>query len=129
MIQPRQQEGFSVVEMIISMMILSVGILAMGASTGHIMSQIQASELRTERMTAVRQSAEVLRGTAWDDLEATCDTALTDLFTDHMAVSCRVKVVDSNLKSLTVITTGPGFVRAKLEPVVVDSMNIGIARP
>jgi hypothetical protein len=49
--------------------------MAMGASTGFILNQVRASELRTDRMIAVRQVTEQLRGTPWVNLTGECDEA------------------------------------------------------
>jgi len=120
--------GFSLVEVIVAMMILSIGILAMGASTGHVMAQIQAAELRTERMGAIREAAETLRGTQWSSLETKCsDTA--DLATEHYAVSCSVLRPSSNLKLVQLITVGPGFESGKFASTVADTFAISIANP
>ena len=124
-----QRSGFSLVEVIIAMMILSVGILAMGASTGHVMAQIQASELRTERMGAVREAAETLRGTAWGSLESTCSSVPDNFGTDHYTVRCSVQRPSTNLKLVQLITTGPGFLSGKFTTSVADTFAISIANP
>lgn len=125
----RQQPGFSLVEVIIAMMILSVGVLAMGASTGHIMAQIQAAELRTERMGAVREAAEILRSTDWDALETACQNASDNFGTTNYALTCSVEQPETNLKRVHMITTGPGFKSGKFTTTVVDTFEISIAEP
>lgn len=125
----RRPNGFSLIEVIVALMILSVGILAMGASTGHVMAQIQAAELRTERMSAVRQAAETLRGTAWGILEVTCSNAGSTFDTDHYDVSCTVDQPSSNLKAVRLITSGPGFTRGQFSTTVADTFVISIANP
>jgi prepilin-type N-terminal cleavage/methylation domain-containing protein len=124
-----RQPGFSLVEVIIAMMILSVGILAMGASTGHVMAQIQAAELRTERMGAVRQAAETLRGTSWDSLEQACANAGTTFGSRNYTLSCSVHQPSNNLKEITLVTVGPGFQGARFTTTVADTFAISIARP
>ncbi|MFO7892285.1 MAG: prepilin-type N-terminal cleavage/methylation domain-containing protein [Longimicrobiales bacterium] len=124
-----QRSGFSLVEVIIALMILSVGILAMGASTGHVMAQIQAADLRTERMGAIRESAEILRGTAWGSLETACANAGTNFGTEHYTVRCSVLRPSSNLKRVQLITEGPGFRSGKFTTTVADTFAISIANP
>lgn len=121
--------GFSLVEVIIAMMILSIGILAMGASTGHVMAQIQAAELRTERMSAVREAAETLRGTQWTSLESVCSSAPAGFGTEHYTVSCSVLRPSGNLKVVQLITSGPGFESGKFNSTVADTFAISIANP
>ena len=121
--------GFSLVEVIVALFILSVGILAMGASTGHVMAQIQAAELRTERMGAIRQTAETLRGTGWDLLETTCNNAGSTFDTDNYSVSCTVSLTGSDLKKVQMITSGPGFIAGQFNTTVADTFAISIANP
>lgn len=125
----RQQPGFSLVEVIIAMMILSVGVLAMGASTGHVMAQIQAAELRTERMGAVRETAELLRSTDWGSLEAACTSASDNFGTENYSVACTVDQAEKDLKRVEMITVGPGFRSGRFATTVADTFTISIARP
>jgi prepilin-type N-terminal cleavage/methylation domain-containing protein len=124
-----RQAGFSLIEVIVAMMILSIGILAMGASTGHVMAQIQAAELRTERMGAVRETAETLRGTAWASLESTCAGDMSGFGTEHYTVSCSVLQPSSNLKVIQLVTVGPGFEAGKFTTTVADTFAISMANP
>lgn len=123
------ESGFSLIEVIVAMLILSVGILAMGASTGHVMAQIQASELRTERMGAVRQAAEMLRGTEWGSLENACQAAGETFGTDHYDLACDVQLVSGNLKQVNLVTAGPGFRDGRFDTTVADTFAISIANP
>ncbi len=123
-----RRAGFSLVELIIALLILSVAILAMGASTGHVMAQIQAAELRTERMSAVRGAAEVLRGTAWGSLTTVCQSGSDDFGTDHYTVSCTVTQPSTNLQVVQLVTVGPGFVAGKFTTTVADTFAISIAQ-
>lgn len=129
MTKETQPSGFSLIEVIFALMILSVAILAMGASTGHVMAQIQASELRTERMGAVRQAAETLRGTAWGSLETVCQAANQDFDTDHYDVQCSVQLAAEDLKRVDLVTVGPGFRNGRFAATVADSFAISIASP
>lgn len=123
------RSGFSLVEVIIAMLILSVGILAMGASTGFVMNQIHASQLRGERTAAVRQTSEILGGTDWASLEKVCsNTSSTPFVTGSYEVRCEVGVTD-NLKRVRLITSGPGFTSGQFETVHVDTFVISLANP
>lgn len=129
MTQHSQPSGFSLVEVIIAMLILSVAILALGASTGHVMAQIQASELRTERMGTIRQAAETLRGTAFGSLENACSTAGSTFGSDNYSVSCTVQQPSEDLKLVTLVTVGPGFQSGRFNTTVADTFAISIAKP
>lgn len=123
-----RREGFSLIEVIIAMLILSVGVLAMGGATGYVLSQVRASQLRTDRMTAVHEVTERLRAVDWDDLEAAC--AGTPFSVPPYTVSCQVSRPpgSNNLKRVDLISTGPGY-RAGRVQAVADTMMMGVARP
>lgn len=126
MIEHSQRPGFSLVEVVIAMLILSVGALAMGASTAFVMNQLQASQLRSERMGAVRQAAEILGGTDWSTLESTCtDETLT---TDNYTVQCSVSQ-SGNVKRVRLITVGPAFRSGAFVPNAADTVAISLAQP
>lgn len=121
----RIREGFTLVEVIIAMVILAVGILAMGASTGYIVTQVAVSDMRTNRMAAVREVAERLRATDFDDLGASCGGNFT---VGSYTVSCSVSNVNIRLKRIEMVTTGPGYQTGYgIKPSVADTFNISIA--
>lgn len=127
MITRSDRSGFSLVEVIIAMLILSMGVLAMGASTGYVMNQIQASELRTERMATVRQAAEILGGTEWSALPGVC--ADDGLFhTRHYRVDCELRQ-DANVAVARLITVGPGFRAGRIDLAMEDTFAVSIAEP
>lgn len=125
----QKQNGFSLIEVIVALMILSVGVLAMGASTGHIMAQIQASQLRTERVALVRQAAETLRGTAYGSIENVCSAASTTFGTEHFDLDCIVTQPANNLKRVDLVSVGPGFQAGRLVASVQDTFAISISEP
>lgn len=129
MTKETQPAGFSLIEVIFAMLILSVAFLAMGASTGHVMAQIQASELRTERVGALRQAAETLRGTAWASLESVCAATNHSFDTDNYDVQCTVQLWTEDLKRVDLVTVGPGFRNGRFTATVTDSFAISIANP
>jgi prepilin-type N-terminal cleavage/methylation domain-containing protein len=124
-----RRDGFSLIEVIVAMVILSVGILAMAASTGYVLSQVRAAELRTDRMNAVHQATERLRAVKWDQLETVCSGQ--PYVADHFTVSCTVSRPPGaiNLKRVQMVSTGPGYRGGKLLPSLADTMTMGVARP
>lgn len=119
--------GFSLVEIIVALLILSVGILAMGASTTYIFTQVRASQLRTERMTAVNDAAEVLRATPFPSLGTACEGQTFD--SGRYLVECSVLPSGSpSLRILELVSTGPGYRSMTMDPAVVDTFVISIAQ-
>jgi uncharacterized protein (TIGR02598 family) len=122
------RDGFSLIEVIIAMIILSVGILAMGASTGYVLSQVRAAELRTERVNAVQHVAAQLRAVNWADLENACAHSYA---VDAYTVDCSVSVPPGaiHLKRVELVTTGRAYRAGRLITNAADTMLIAFARP
>lgn len=122
-----RRDGFGLIEVIIAMLILTVGVLAMGASTGYILNQVRASEFRTERVTNVRGAAERLHAMTWEDLTTTaCPTTVVS--TDRYEVRCEL-TVSGNLARVRLISEGPAYVGGRLRVDAVDTTVMSIARP
>lgn len=121
------RDGFSLVELIVALVILSVGILSMGASTGYIMNQIRLSELRSERMAAVRQAAEIVRGHAWTEVGQLCADSTFRL--EQFEVSCRVTTPSTTLQRVQLVSTGPGYEGGRFVQGVVETFAISLAQP
>src|SRR5207249_3712424 len=66
----KNQSGFSLIELIIAMMILTFGMLAMGATMGYMNTQVRVANLQTDRIAAIGQVADQVRA------HSTCPTAV-----------------------------------------------------
>jgi prepilin-type N-terminal cleavage/methylation domain-containing protein len=123
-----QRGGFSLIEVIIAMMILTVGILAMGASTGYVLNQVRASELRTDRGIAVRQAAEMLRAEPWNALLNGCGSTVAVETDDRYTVRYECPAVQGNLVRVHLISVGPGYTGPRVALGVTDTTVINIRR-
>jgi prepilin-type N-terminal cleavage/methylation domain-containing protein len=123
-----QRDGFSLVEVIIAMMILTVAILAMGASTGYVLTQVRSSELRTDRVAAVRQAAEVLRGEPWAALINGCGSAVDVDTGDRFTVTYECPQVRDRLARVHLISVGPGYAGRRFVIAAHDTTVINIRR-
>jgi prepilin-type N-terminal cleavage/methylation domain-containing protein len=63
---PGDRDGFSIVELIIALVILTVGMLALAAGSGYTTVEVRTSALRTQRTAAVASVVEQLRSRAFD---------------------------------------------------------------
>lgn len=120
------RSGFSLVELIVALLILSVGIFAMGASSMFVLAQVRASQLQTERATAVRDAAERLRGMPWSTLETECPTRT--FVSGPFTVECSIMPAGPSLRVLELVSWGPGYRSAKLVQEMADTFVISIAR-
>jgi Tfp pilus assembly protein PilV len=119
--------GFGLLEVILSMLIITVGILAMGISTVHVLGLVNTSRLTTERGVAVREATELLRATDWDDLEAACDTATFSA--GHFSVTCTTSQPETLLKKVQLISIGPGYGSAERLEEIAETTAILLAEP
>ena len=62
------ERGFSIVELMIALVILTVGLLSMAATTGYVATEVRAGDLRTERAAALQQVIENLKAMPFSSL-------------------------------------------------------------
>jgi len=118
--------GFSLVEVIVAIVVLSVGMLAMAASTGYIAAEVRSSTFETQRAVARRQVIEELRAIPFDSVK----TSLSPRTVGRYQLEWRVASVNTNLKSVLVIANGPAVRRASGgRQTVEDTAFVQIARP
>jgi prepilin-type N-terminal cleavage/methylation domain-containing protein len=62
--------GFSLVEVVVAMLVLTVGLLALAAGTGWVIRSVEVARIETARSAALQSGIEQVRGTPFDDLAA-----------------------------------------------------------
>lgn len=124
---PARREGFSLIEVIVALVILTFGVLAMGAAMGYVVTSVQISNLRTQRSMAVQQGAERLYSTSFDDLEDKAEGDADEV--GDFRVWWDVTNQSSNLVEIDIITDGPGYKSGTgwLESAV-DTFTLSLAR-
>lgn len=122
-----RREGFSLVEVVVSMLILSVGVLAMGGSTGYMLSQVRLAGFMTDRNVAVREVGERLRAIEWTDVPATCNT--TTFNVGDYSVTCTTQQLGVHVQRVDLVSVGPGYVSGKVVTEVPDTTAIILAEP
>ena len=94
--------GFTLVEVIVALIILTVGVLGLAATTIWVVRQSTLAELTTERSAAVQTVVEQLRASDYASLAAGSDTV------GRFDVTW--SIVDGNRSKLvTLVTVGPGL--------------------
>ena len=125
---PAARAGFSLVELIIALLILTVGIFALGASSMYVLAQVRASELRAERTVAVRDAAESLRAVPWPSLPDEC--ANRTFQSGRYSVRCTVLPSSSiSFRVLELVSEGPGHLNQDVVQSAQDTSVISIAQP
>lgn len=121
------QGGFGLMEVILAMLFITVGIMAMGASTVQVLALVTHSELTTERGVAVREASERLRATPWNALETACDTST--FASERFTVTCTTTRPQNQLKKVRLISIGPAYgTNGRLEEAA-ETTAILIAEP
>lgn len=95
--------GFSLVEILVALVILTAGILAMMSTTGFMTLQIQSADLDTERAMAVQEAIERVRATPFTALA----NQTSPLQIGRYEVVWTAQDSTENLKIVTITTTGP----------------------
>ena len=119
--------GFSLVEVLVALVILTVGVLGLAGTTVLVVRQVTMADLATERAAALQSVVEQLRATPYDDLAAGSETVgLFSVSWTPAALSTSTMV--------RVVTTGPGLETGTgsmpyLAGSVVDTFNYRIIEP
>ena len=109
--------GFSLVELVIAVIVLTFGVLGLAGTTALVVRQITLSDVNTEREAALQTVVERLRATSTGSISSGSTTVGS--YTIGWAVTD-----SSNAKSRTVrvITTGPGMDRTTAVPQISASV-------
>lgn len=119
----RARGGFSLVEVIVAIVILSIGILAMAATTGYVFTRLRDSGVSTERMLAVQQAVEQVRAMPYS---AVRDSSL--IIGDY-EISWDVDEPSSRMKQVVIVSVGPGYAGGEWSSTARDTVVIRLFKP
>ena len=122
------RSGFSLVEVVFAVLIMSVGLLGMAATTTTLVHQANISELRTRRALAMQQGVERVRAFLYDSLSSGSDSS--GVFEVSWSTTAEADLV----KTVQIVTEGPGLVSRSGAPPVIrqnvpDTLNYRVVRP
>jgi prepilin-type N-terminal cleavage/methylation domain-containing protein len=99
---PAPEAGFSLIELMIALLILSIGILGLAGVTAYSIQKVTVADLDTVRGAALQSVVEQLRATPRDSLKDGVDTV--------GVFDVAWSVVDNGSYSMVeIVTTGPGL--------------------
>ena len=101
--RPMADGGFMLVELLVALVVLTVGILSLGLVAGGINQQVKASDISVERSASLRAAVEEIRATPFEDLASGSVTI------DAYAVSWTITASASSYKEVEIVTIGPGM--------------------
>ncbi len=120
-----RRDGFSVVELLVSLVVVSVAVLALAMALGYLVLQLRAADTRTERTMAVEQVQERLRGMDFDEVttisEGSADTV------GGYALWWEIDSQSATIKRITIYSRGPGMDTAGLNLTMRDSSSMAVA--
>lgn len=118
--------GFSMVEVIIAMVILTIGVLGLAGMTGYIVRTSTLADLMTERAVAFQTVVDRIQSMDYDNVTTGADSV------GVFAVSWTAVDDGAQNKIVTVVTQGPGLDGSGSAPVmgnnVVDSFTFRVLR-
>jgi len=94
--------GFSLVEVIVALMVLSIGILGMAAGAGWMVRVAHFGELETRRSAALQSAVETVRAQPFDQV-----VSASESFGD-VTVSWTPGPAGTNARSVEFVVVGPG---------------------
>ncbi len=119
--------GFSLVEVIIAMLVLTMGVLAMAGTTALVVRQTTIAQSTSERAAALQSTIERLRGMDFDSLANGSDSV------GPFAVSWTV-TGGPPISTVTIVMTGPGLTPVAgslpvMSTTAVDSFTYMVVHP
>ena len=124
----RGEGGFSLVELVIALVILSVGILGLAGTTMYMIRQVTLAEVTTERANVYQQIIETVKSLPYDSISAGADSLGN--FRYRYTV-----VAGSQSKTILIQMIGPGMKRLiagqtpAMSPQVTDTVIFSVIKP
>lgn len=126
---PPRQGGFTLVEIIVAVIVLTFGVLGMAGTTAYIVRQVTLAEVTTRRAAAVQDVVERLRAMPYEDMSSGQDSV------GPFGVRWLVVQDGGRSSTVTILTRGPGLYSDASSPFpmlrdgVVDTFVYRIIRP
>lgn len=112
----QNNEGFTMVELIVAILILAIGLLGLAGTTGFVVRQTTFAEVTTERSMALQSVVESLRAQPYGSLGSGSSTV------GPIQANWSVVSSGSNSSTLEVITVGPGIATVGGVPTLTDGV-------
>jgi prepilin-type N-terminal cleavage/methylation domain-containing protein len=123
------RDGLSLVELLVAILVLTVGMLGLAAGTSWSIRAIELAELDTKRAAALQAGVEQVRAIPF---AALASGSVTE---GEFDVSWTVVSSNGNSAQLRFVIEGPGRVRGSVGPqpqitaTATDTLNYRISRP
>jgi prepilin-type N-terminal cleavage/methylation domain-containing protein len=125
--RPISRDGFTLIEVVVAMVVLTFGVLGLAGSTMYLVNQVSVADLATERVAVVQSVVESLRAQPFDTVSSGIDSI------GVFSVEWRSWVEGSRSKGIEIVSTGPGLVTTSDGPrilsAVADTFYYQVVRP
>jgi prepilin-type N-terminal cleavage/methylation domain-containing protein len=121
-----EKNGFSLVEVVVAIVILTFGVLALASATGFFFTQIRDADTTTDRAMAVSETVERLRAGAYDSVVSVTEAYASSR--NGYKVWYTVSSTAATMRNVTIYTRGKRFENGYWNQNALDSFNIAIAR-
>ena len=115
------REGFSLVELVVAMLILTVGLLAMAGATAYVVRATTLSELETKRAAAYQSALEEVRAMPFDEVDS--GSVEVGPITAEWSAD-PAGATGQTTKLITVFVSGPGRAPAADSPMQIYSSDV-----
>ncbi len=131
-VDTRPRAGFSLIELVMSVIVLAFGVVGLATTTLFITRQLTVAEVTTARAVATRSVMERIRATPYDSLDVGGDTI------GAMVVSWTATVNTATVqdKAVRIVTVGPGLVSISegqsapmMSSAVADTVTYKVLKP
>jgi prepilin-type N-terminal cleavage/methylation domain-containing protein len=129
-VDTRCRAGFSLVELVMALVVLSFGVLGLATTTLFVTRQLTLAEVTTARAIAIQSVMERIRSTPFDSIGPGGETI------GSVAVSWSVTASSTQTKSVRIVSVGPGQVPisasqsiSMLSSGVADTFTYKVLRP
>jgi Tfp pilus assembly protein PilV len=124
------EAGFSLVELVMALIVLSFGVVGLATTTLFITRELTLAEVTTARVIAIQSVMENIRATPYDSLDAGGDTI------GKMVISWTATANTAQDKAVRIVTVGPGLASISagqsspmLSDAVTDTVVYRVLKP
>lgn len=123
----RAELGVSIVEVIVAMVVLTVGALGLAGTTFHVVREVAVGNATSERAAATQSVVERVRALPFDSVEAGSQTS------GAFVISWSIPEENLRTKLVRFVSVGPGLVTGDNGPALVsnatDTLTYRLYRP
>jgi len=127
------RSGFTIIEIVIAVLVLTFGVLGMAGTTAYVVRQVSLAEVTTKRAQALQSVLERVRGAGYDSVQLG-SAASGSTSVGPFAVTWTSAADGSRSILVTVVTLGPGLASVSgqlpfLSNSVTDTFTYRVIRP